>query len=37
MIRDLGAQMQGIPLLFDLFPCRCFPRHVFGPLPVCLY
>ena len=37
MIRDLGAQMQGILLLFDLFPCRCFPRYVFGSLPVCLY
>ena len=37
MIRDLGAQMQRTPLLFDLFPCRCFPRYVFGSLPVCLY
>ena len=37
MIRDLGAQTQRIPLLFDLIPCRCFPRYVFGSLPVCLY
>ena len=37
MIRNLGAHMQGIHLLFDLFPSRCFPRYVFDSLPVCLF
>ena len=37
MIRDLGEQMQGTLLLFELFPCRYFPRCVVGSLPVCPY